>query len=679
MFRSYFFLSLFLAGALLCPVQAQETEHDDYLDSGEDVGLVITASRTPESVAVVPAQIAVITADDIAESGATNVVDVLEAVPGVHFSSGISGAGSEAISMRGFGANSYGRVLILVDGNKINDPDMSVANWNAIPLSDIERIEILDGSASVQYGNNAVGGVINIITKKGGKRRTLIGVSGGSFFTHRESLFHFQPFSRGNLSFSAEYVGTKGYRERQKSRAANITSGANVFLGDNLTLSLNSFFSYLYFQLPGGLDKAHFKKNPKKALKDDYSLYPDINTVDPNFDDENTERHFGGGVGLQWFPTENVELNLPLSYRGKLIRMDMASWGSFANRTKNTAEARPQGSVTFDIAGMPLRLLGGIDVDFAKLEADFFSGKDRATKQNASYSISQWTVGPYLLARFSPLPDTFAFTTGIRYDIAKVNAEKKSEKIDDSKVNKAFVYEGGVVFNPLETAKLYAKYSTLFRYPFVDEMAQVSGWGDKFNTDLKPEKGFNAEIGAAYWFGKILDINANFFYMGLKDEINWIGGTTQANVNLDRTRHMGTNVGFTFAPVELLFLNASYSYVSAIFTAGFNKSNRIPLVPAHKLYIETLVKLPFGLDFGPNFEFASRAYGGGDDANTQEKMDSQFLFGARVRYVIKNDDRELAFQISAKNLLNKQYATVYSSVYYPMDGRSLDVSLQYRF
>ena len=132
-------------------------------------------------------------ADDIARSGAVSAVEILETVGGVHFSGAIAGAGSEQISMRGFGENSHGRVLVLVDGNKINDPDLKGANWNAIPLSCIERIEILDGSASVLYGNYAVGGVINIITKKGGERQTAVDTAAtdGRVFsrTHRHTTF----------------------------------------------------------------------------------------------------------------------------------------------------------------------------------------------------------------------------------------------------------------------------------------------------------------------------------------------------------------------------------------------------------------------------------------------------------------------------------------------------------
>jgi iron complex outermembrane receptor protein len=304
--------------------------------------------------------------------------------------------------------------------------------------------------------------------------------------------------------------------------------------------------------------------------------------------------------------------------------------------------------------------------------------------------MSEWTVGPYLTARFSPLPN-LAFSAGTRFDMAVIDAKKKTTNIADDKSYTALVYEGSIVFNPLNDLKLYAKYSSLFRYPFVDELAQVSGYKDKFNAGLKPETGFNAEAGTSYKLGKILDINANFFFMDLEDEICY-NNTTNANENLNKTRRLGTNAGLAFSPVSFVSLGAAYSFVDAVFMSGDNKNKYVPLVPAHKIYGNITIKLPFGLDFGPDLEYTSGAYYGEDYANEGEMLDSWFLLGARLRYVFKKEGRQLAVQINAKNLLNTHYASygtaffdeyvpvpVWKYTLYPADGRSINVSMQYRF
>ncbi|MDR2343619.1 MAG: TonB-dependent receptor [Spirochaetaceae bacterium] len=679
MLRFLFFI--FLSG-LVCsaPMFAQNSgavseDDGDYLDYGaaEDE-LVITASRVPEDAASVPARLTVITAEDIAESGALSVVDVLATVPGVRFSGGMSGPGSEAVSMRGFGENASGRVLVLVDGRKVNNPDMSVSNWNAIPLANIERIEVLDGSASVRYGNNAAGGVINIITRKGGERLTVLEIAGGSFIFNKFSAAHFEPARWGNFSLSAEHTGTDGYRERQGAQTTNLTGGAGVFLSDTLRLDIRVAFADLYYRLPGGLTKEEFDHDPAQAV---------------NYNDENTERHFGGDVGLQWVPGGILEISLPLSYTGKFIKSDMVSYPSFTERNTNTFEARPQAVANTALAGMPLRLLAGLDFYLASQDVESYADKERKTKSaGSSATASEWTLGPYLTARFDPL-SRLSLSAGLRFDTARIAAKTEDGSVDEGRQSGAFVYDAGAAFNPIPGLKLYAKYSSLFRYPFIDEQAQYSGYENKFNLDLEPEKGFNAEAGLAYRLGKIARLDAGFFFMRLEDEIAY-DNEAYANVNMDKTRRIGVNIGLSAAPVDLLSVELSYSYVDAVFVDGVNKDKHVPLVPAHKFYANIMVNLPVGLSFGPDFEFASGCYYGQDVANAADPMDAWFLLGARARFALDRDGGRFSLQVSAKNLLDTHtavYGTTYFDSYvtnawvytlYPVDGRSVNVSLRYR-
>lgn len=668
------------AGAVCA--QERDAGYADYGESGE--ALVVTADRIPEETARVPATVTVITAADIAESGASSVVDALSTAAGVRFSGGMAGPGSDAVSMRGFGENSFGRVLVLVDGVKLNNPDMQGINWNAIPLAGIERIEVLDGSASVQYGNSAVGGVINIITKKDGRRRTALNLAGGSFFSNRESLSHFQPLSWGNFSITAEHTGTKGWRERQEAQTTNVTGGANVFIGGTMTLSVNGFFSDLYYQLPGGLTKDQFEDDPKQALYADWNQPPYPAYVF-NGDDENTERHFGGGAGLRWSPSEYVEVNVPLSYRGKLMKIDMASQGIYTGKTLHSAEARPQASCTFALNNMPLRLLGGVDVNYARLTADIYSDP-ACTVKSHDFTITAWTAGPYLTARFSPLSN-LSVSAGARYDTAVFNADTNNGLADGDKTYSAFVYDGGIVFNPLENAKLYAKYAALFRYPFTDELAQSNGYGsDVFNKDLRPEKGFNAEAGASYRLGNMLDISADVFFMRLEDEI--APNASYMNVNMDPTRRLGTNISLGFRPFEWLALDASYSFVSAVFDGGVNDGKKIPLVPEHTLFASLAFTLgtgkagPGALSFGPDCEFSSGRYSGGDNANSNDtdKTGNIFLAGAKIRYTLDTASGKFALQVTGRNLADIRYTkNVFYGAYYPENGRSVMVSASCQF
>src|SRR5262249_5756351 len=110
----------------------------------------------------------VITAQDIAHSPSNNLPDILAQVPGLQlttlFGSPVNGV-KTSVDLRGFGAFATANTLILINGRRLNDIDMAQVDLSTIPLTSIERIEITRGnSGAVLYGDNAIGGVINIVT-----------------------------------------------------------------------------------------------------------------------------------------------------------------------------------------------------------------------------------------------------------------------------------------------------------------------------------------------------------------------------------------------------------------------------------------------------------------------------------------------------------------------------------
>jgi iron complex outermembrane receptor protein len=663
------FLSLFaLCAGLTGAVFAQEAPGaaDSYRDWGEAEELVVTASRTREDALSVPAFVTVITPEEIARSGAASVVDVLETVPGVRFTDGIAGPGSEAVSMRGFGANSFGRVLVLLDGKRLNNPDMQGINWNAIPLAAIERIEVLDGGASGAYGNNAVGGVINIITKKAGERRTMLEVAGGSFLFNKASLSHFEPASWGGFSLSAEHTGTAGYRDRQGAQVTNLTGGADIDFSDTARLSVSASFADLFYQLPSGLTKAQFEDDPTQAT---------------NRADEISERDLGGGVSLQFFPSDALEITVPFSYMGKFAQNNTASMSKFMDKNVHGVEARPQVTAHVAVAGIPLRFSGGLDFYYANLDNTIYGDETRDTK-TVHIIVNEINVAPYLTTRIDVLP-VLSLSGGVRYDTVSFDVATTPKTVDESKKYDALVWDAGLVFRPLAYLKLYAKSGSLFRYPFTDEFASIYGTQyDSFNADMKPEKGFNAEAGLGLQLGKLVDFNANFYYLTLADELYLNADGSNDNMK-DETRRIGGNIGVKSSPLSFLEISGGADLVNAVILD--DDEHEIPLVPAFTLYASLSVKFPFGLNISPTFEYRGTSYQGGDLANAQDEIDGYFLLGVSARYVFDQDKRRLALQCTIKNLLDTRHTSnVYwnawsGSAYYPGDGRSVNVSLQYQF
>ncbi len=124
--------------------------------------VVVTATRTPKLLKDVPYVTKVFTADDIRKADATNIQELMTTImPGVEFTFAMNQ--QTTLNMAGFGGNA---VLFLIDGERIAGETMDNPDYNRLTLEDVERIEVVKGAASSLYGSNAVGGVINIITRK---------------------------------------------------------------------------------------------------------------------------------------------------------------------------------------------------------------------------------------------------------------------------------------------------------------------------------------------------------------------------------------------------------------------------------------------------------------------------------------------------------------------------------
>jgi len=137
--------------ALAAPPAAEVTE------------LPSVVTRATALKAPVPASVKVIDREQIEASASNDLLDLLRGEAGVQILDMASGRGVP--SLRGFGENAVNNTLVLVDGRRLNQPAMAGADINSVPLANIERIEIIRGAGSVLYGDQAVGGVINIVTR----------------------------------------------------------------------------------------------------------------------------------------------------------------------------------------------------------------------------------------------------------------------------------------------------------------------------------------------------------------------------------------------------------------------------------------------------------------------------------------------------------------------------------
>jgi iron complex outermembrane receptor protein len=132
----------------------------------QDDAVIVTAPRFPQHVRELPASVTVISEEDIARSGARTLPELLSHEVGLTMKDFYgNNAAVTAVDLRGFGVTGLQNTLILLDGRRLNDFDLSGVQWSAVPVASVERIEILRGAGAVLYGDAASAGVVNIVTR----------------------------------------------------------------------------------------------------------------------------------------------------------------------------------------------------------------------------------------------------------------------------------------------------------------------------------------------------------------------------------------------------------------------------------------------------------------------------------------------------------------------------------
>ena len=217
--------------------------------------VIVSGSRFEENINQVPADVKVITRDDIENSTSVDIPQVLSQIGGLSVSNSTGGSLNldSAVDMGGFGATANSTTLILVDGQRMNPADSSPVNWESIPLDSIERIEIIQGGAGVQYGNGAVGGVINIITNGGVKNINRASSTYGSNNTIINNAILRNTINDTTLQLTANTSNTDGWRQNSAANAYSFDAKVTQSLGGKDNVYIDSFISHSNAQLPGAV------------------------------------------------------------------------------------------------------------------------------------------------------------------------------------------------------------------------------------------------------------------------------------------------------------------------------------------------------------------------------------------------------------------------------------------
>ncbi|TFG91032.1 MAG: TonB-dependent receptor, partial [Syntrophobacterales bacterium] len=557
----------------------------------------------------------------------------------------------------GFGGdNPHGKTLVMLDGRRLNRPDMASANWLQIPVSTIERIEVVRGGGSVLYGDGAVAGVINIITKAGsGGPKTEASIITGSYGLHDERIGISGSEGRLTYALNGENQKTFGYRDRSRfsSRGAGIDFDydANDFWNVSLGLSYNE----TEFDFPGSLTKTQYEGNRRQSGNPD----------DAGFND-----YLNANLAIESFIGEYGRLTVGFLYGNKDITADYASYPSYSVVDINTYGITPKYIFERDLLGRNNKLVCGLDYYYENLDKDGFNDRAKMSQKNNA-QLSRESLGFYVRDELYLLDDLI-LALGYRNERAKIEGSESQVDgtviFDEQKTHRGEALESALTWLVGEKSKVFVRYATVYRYPFLDEQASYYGYAwDSFLTDLEKEKGTTYEVGTTFYPLKDLKIGLTLFRIDMQDEI--VPNAFWVNANLDETRHEGAEFDISYVLKDWARLYGNVTYHNAQFRNGTHAGNKVPLVPETTVNAGLAMYLPWHLELRPEMKYVGTSYQGGDNSNAAEKVERYTMFDILLFY--RPEPRE-NFRFSAfigvENLTDEKHALINYGGYYPLPG-----------
>ena len=453
------------------PVCAEDPTRSQEVKPPTLAEVVVTATRYEEEIRSVPANVSVITAVDIANSTAKDVPEILGQEVGIHVYDITGNRRTYRVDRSGFGETAQQNTLLLVDGRRINSPDLSGPDWSLIPLERVERIEILRGSrGSVLYGDNATDSVINIITKRG---------SPGVKFGVKSAIGHWDTFEqtgyvRGatedlNYSLTGRYYNTDGYRDNSGSKQYDAGVNLDYYLGDRATIALGSGYHKDDTELPGALRQSAIDAGADRE-----------DTLNP--DDFGDTKDYYAQLTPEIFLLENSSFKAPISYRFRETEFFFSFvGGEFTGDTETDfVNASPQFVIKEPIGRYANSLTFGLDYYYAEEDItnkSLFFGN----VSDEEFELEKKNYGVYVLDEFRPT-DRLILSLGYRYDKVDFDFSPTAPGTPDNEEYDKNLVNAGVTFRFSEDSDVYFSYAQGFRYPALDELFNF--FNNTINSDL---------------------------------------------------------------------------------------------------------------------------------------------------------------------------------------------------
>jgi iron complex outermembrane receptor protein len=518
----------------------------------------VTATRFAEPLASLPLGVSVITADEIRATGATNVTEAIMRVLGVVGRQDFFGGNEYTLDLRGFGTTADNNQVVVLDGIRLSEQDLTAPRLAGIPIESIERIEVLRGSGAVLYGEGATGGVIVITTKAGAGRQP---ATGGTVYgaVGSNRLRDFRASATGSFGngFSLDGNIFRRSTDGERVNSASDVRGESVTgQWGNTWLRFGARVSHdrLDARLPGALSAAQYERDPRQSTtpNDWATIRNDLASVFARADVGGWELAFDAGrrdkelrsLNVSPFGATSFDYDVEADTYGLRARKE-ASFGS----TKNI-------------------LVFGADRNEWRRQVFGRFGSAATQRSTAFYAKDD-----LILAGGTRL------SLGARTDrIRKDNDTPPGTRIGD----REHAWELGISHPFAQGWTGYARIGRSYRLANVDEFNLTTP-----GIDLRPQNSRDLELGTR-WNYDSGNVEARLYSSRLTDEIgydpNAIGpsspfGFNGANINFDPTRRQGLEIDWSHKVTAALGLRANLALREATFRAGPYAGNDVPLVP----------------------------------------------------------------------------------------------------
>jgi len=648
-----------------------------HANEAADLGtIVVEASRSNDTVGQMNRNVSIITSEDIANARAKSVPDLLGTMPGVYGSIN-SNIQDQRVDIGGFGVTGVSNVLTLVDGRRLNEPDLSGADLSNIDLNAVDHIEVVQGASTVLYGDNAAGGVINIITKKGQKNtRPSVTLSSqtDSYKTNKEGMALSGGLPKWDYQFNYDRQQSDGYRSHSDYWANDYNTRLSYNPTDIFGVDFSQGYHLDRYRLPGGLSISQIKSLGRTG----------VTPSNETFFGQTSDSHFDVTPHLNFeMGSSSGEFSLLTSARKRLSQVFFLR--APTDYETESYEYQPKVIISTPLTGrLQNKLTSGYDyiynreirrIDSVGNPEDIFHSTE------VSHSV-------YLLDELT-LDERWLLNTGVRgawTGYVFNQTQQTAVKLDRSATTQG--YDGGLGYKYNPNSKVYVHYSHSYRLPVIDEFFQspFESGGVDFPAKLSPHLTY--QVGNQYQLGvkdqsfKDINLGFNVTTAQYKNEI-YFDPATSLNTNYGgRTRHYSEEAEVSFylfnKKIEP-FVNVTFQ--QSYFVKGIYSGHDIPFVPGHLAHAGITYQPFERLSTSLTTNFVGKRFLDSDFTNTEPKLKRYDTVDWNVKYGFKN----IEIWITLKNIFDAKYFTYGitsspgSDAYYPAPGRNLEAGAKIKF